>query len=288
MANSSVIQNMIQSINTLSLSSPVYNVLYENTNTIFDICINQVDTFNQIKQIDDNSNFAYDIYWSNDPANHINVVENIEKLHIHNIIYFRNLSNKNVKKEDKFLIQNRFRSSIQIAQNKNTQADWHMNKNSFILEYGIPKLIINENLRNSSILVINTINSKNLTQMFNAIKEYWPDSYMLTNVKKFSYNELCNIMQKYKICIETYDAYNILLAMANGCRVVSTINPDNEDILMIPNYNSIIDHLTKQLIQYDKNLFNHSDYITTKYCFNKFSTSINNIIQSILPTPVII
>lgn len=290
MSRSHIIQNIIQSLFTISSDEPIINVLYEDTDSIFDIAIKQSKNLSIFFRSNNMPYLSYDLYWSNEPTHYISSVGDIQSQHIHDIIYFRNMSESNVKKEDKFLIQNRFGSSFQIARNQHIQADWHMNKHSTTLEYGIPNTNLDKNAnRDGSIIVLNTHGNKSLEQLYYTIKQNWPDTYMLTDIKNHNYSQICDIVQKYRICIETQDTYNVLFGMANGCRVVSTINHDNEDICTVSSFDNIIQTIKLELDNYNNYpSFENSQHILNKYSFDKFEQSLFHIIRNILSTSVVI
>lgn len=289
MSYSTVTHNIIQSLFTLSDSDAIAYVLYDDTNSIFDKAIRECEKLCVVSHNNFNPNISYDIYWSNDPTGHTSHVEQVKKSHLHDVVYFRNPSEQAIKKEDKFLIQNRFRLSYQISRTRYIQNDWNIEKQAPILEYGIPNVNLDDSNRDKSVILLNTTNNKNIINLYGQILKYWPDATMLNNIQDMDYQTICEVLQKHKLCIEIQDSYNILFGIANGCRVLSMNNQDNADICLLSEIDSLIPQIREQLLHYEEYpREKNSRAILDKYNFSVFEMSTYQLIRSILQTPVII
>lgn len=291
MSYSIITNNIIKPIISLSSDSPVIHVLYEKSGSMIDNIIAGCDGLCLIPNQKDVDLLSYDLYLTTNPIFYSSYIVNVKQRHIHDLVYFMHDSPSDVKKEDKFLIQDKLSKSNKICKDNNIKTDWHIRDTTPILEYGIPEAMLSDKQK-KSVVVLNTHNNKTIEMIYRDIKHHWPDSLMLSDISDLSYDEIYSILQEYCICIELQDNYNIGVAIANGCRVITNRTSEFNDYTFVSKFNdisNILQNIKDQLNYYENydNLKASRD-ITKKYSFSEFSKNIYSIIIDTIRKPVLL
>jgi len=228
----------------------------------------------------------YDLYFHDKPEEFTFIADQINQEYLHSLVYVRNPPPHGIKKEDRFLIQQKLSKSHVVFQNENLRDSWFGNSNRFsILEYGIPLLDIGTHNRNS-IIVLNYNQSHNLKLLYHNVKQNFPDAAMLESIDSMSYLDICYILQQYKVCITAGDNYNTLCAVANGCKVFSNDLVPNIEYTYFNDLNDII-KLIHKAVQ-DHHTIGKLDNIAKYYSIDNFNNTFTSILNNILRKPIIL
>lgn len=286
MSNSQIVYNILKPIMSIKNNSHPY-IFYESQDSIFDSVFRSlcdVVTYTHQHYL---HTMTLDAYWTNNPTQHTTQIDQIKQLHIPDIIYFRESPPSNIKKEDKFLIQNKFAESSQICRNSSIKQHWGSNS-TMMLEYGVPNLSIVKE-PSKSIALINTRKQKNLYLLHKQIQQYWPDVGMIDDVSNQNIEQISGNLQEYKLCISAEDDYNILFGVANGCRVLSNKIIDHCDYLLFDNMEQLLDGVSASIREYPNyNRTLHSQNVIKHYNMDIFKTYMSHYIKQIIRKPVLL
>lgn len=289
MQNSCITHNILESVYHKLDDDRIINLLYDWNNTIFDL----VFLGNPYVHIDHkpNPNIGYVAYWTSNPIAYTSIADNIKSLHIHDIIYYRDNPGANIKKEDKFLLQNKFVRSTQICRNSNIGSLWTIN-NIIPLEYGVPDLtnqIDYSKPRGGSVVVMNTQKLKSINILYKYIQQYWPNAVMIEDIPNTGLQGIVDTIKNYKVCIAAEDSYNILFGVAAGCAVLSNKSIGNVPCYEFIDMPSLLEGINSSIKTYD------SDHIQQlipellqQYNLNVFYTHIKQYVLSCISNPVIL
>jgi len=282
-------QNILKPIFTITEHGngvPVY-VSYDYNNSIFDKSLEKCEKLLIVPDSALNHLLiGYDIYWTNNPSMYASNKNHIKHLCINDLIYYRHTAAHDVKKEDKFLIQNNLASSYKIFRNLSIKNSWHINEESPIVEYGIPlpKQISNKNRK--SVLFVNYQNNHIVNTLYKNLIHTWPDAGMLNSINELSYDNLCSIAQQYCVLVDFQDDYNVLFGMINGCSVISSHNLEKCDHTVLYDLNQLTSIISQQLEIYkNKDIDKQIENINTNYSFEKFNQEILSHIYHIIRKP---
>ncbi len=262
----------------------------KDTNSIMFKAIEEYAEYNIVKYQDTNNVIDYDIYLTTNPEEYMSSLDTIKINHLHDFIYITNPPAKNIKKEDRFLIQQKLSWSNIIFRNKHIKALWFPDDtNTEFLEYGIPDLERTQYIDKHSVIVINYNQSHNINLLYYNIRQQFPDAVMLTSIDKLSYSQICTILQEYKICITSGDSYNVLCAAYNNCIVFSTEQCEGVNSVNISSFDEIFDLIPPTLHKYNQAYQEKiSNNLLKQYSFDTFSHNFSHISNNILRKPVII
>lgn len=285
MSNSYIVSNILEPIFSHINNTPP-SVLYDFNNSLFDavFCANpNLHVYTQLSQVN-----SYCAYWTNNPVSYTSDIDLIRKLHIQDMIYFRDLPSANIKKEDKFLIQNRIESSCKLYQNTSVKNGWTINS-GYELRYGVPIFLTNHSpdSRDSSVVVINTQNLKSINLLYQHIKQYWPDAQIINNLPSSNIYDVANILQKYKVCIAPEDNYNILMGLSSGCITLSNKHIDHCEYVLFIDLPSLLENINTSINNYAKyDPLNNIDIISRFYSIDIFYDSILTYIKTHILNPI--
>lgn len=292
MSNSSIVNNIIYPIKSLLTDNPTFYIIIDEISSIFDKVIALCDHIAIIPQKGASEYISYNIYWSSNPTNHVSNLGVAQHKHIQDIIYFRDAANQHVKKEDKFLIQNKLSRSNKIVRNPTIQSSWHMKGHVNILEYGVPNITINDNQSRKSLLFINLSQNKTIDLIYQDIKRFIPDTDILNNIKDMSYIDIARQLQEYKVCVEMEDSYNILAAVASGCRVLSNKKIDHcESVLLdsISNIEALLHLIKAELSNYGQYDYKQAaEKVISSYNFEIFENQLYQYLLDFLRKPFLL
>lgn len=288
MSNSQIVYNLLKPIVTMSNSETHPSIYYESQSSIFDLLISELPNLCIYSDPKHLHTVSFDAYWTNNPTQHTSNIDSIKTLHIPDIIYFREMPANSIKKEDKFLIQNKFANSNQIYRNDFIKQHWSMNSD-MILEYGVPAISLSESKPTKTMVLINTKKQKSLYILYKQIQQYWPSIEILDNIDSYSIDQLANKLQEYQLCIAAEDDYNIVFSVASGCRVLSNKNIDSCDYILFDNLENMLDSIAKALDNYQHyNRIEAAKQVTKYYNIDIFSTHIYNYVMQTIRKPVLI
>lgn len=285
MSNSHIVSNILEPIFSYINNTPP-NVLYDFDNSLFDtvFCANpHLHVYTQLSLVN-----SYCTYWTNNPVSYTSNIDMIRKLHIQDMIYFRDLPSANIKKEDKFLIQNRIENSCKLYQNTSVKHSWTIN-GGCELGYGVPVFLTDNSpdYRDSSVVIINTQNLKSINLLHQHIKQYWPDTHIINDLPSSNIYDIASILQKYKVCIAPEDNYNILIGLSSGCITLSNKHIDHCEYVPFIDLPSLLENINASISNYRKyNPLNNIDIISRLYNIDKFYDSILAYIKTHILNPI--
>jgi hypothetical protein len=181
---------------------------------------------------------SYDIYWNNNPVEYISDIDKYKNDHLSDIVFFHEFPENNLKKEDKFLLQNRLRGSFKIYTNMSFKNSWSINDGRYI-KYCIPDMKTNIESERKSVVILNMNNDKSGEFLYSHIKQQFSDTTILQDISKMSYNDITNVLQQHNICISFKKSFDSLVALSCGCEVLSSSMIEEEGITHIEDFNNI-------------------------------------------------
>jgi hypothetical protein len=275
---------------SLSNDYPLY-IGTNNTDSIFAKALLEKTDCNIVDYNNQHNTFTYNLYFTDQPDMYVNTIDSIRSHHIHDMVYIRNYPSSNIKKEDRFLIQQKLSKSNIVFRNHQIRTSWfnQIEYNNTYLEYGIPNSNHVEYSDKNSVVIINYQKSNNLNILYYNLKQQISDVDVINSLEDLSYQQICYLLQKYKVCITAGDPYNILCAAVNGCVVFSPETIDGVDSVQIGDFNDIFALLPKYIADYniDINMI-RSQQIMKQYDFNIFTNQFKGIIKHTLRNPVIL
>jgi hypothetical protein len=264
------------------------SIYYESQSSVFDLLIGELPNLCVYSNPKHLHTVSFDAYWTNNPTQHTSHIDSVKQLHIPDMIYFREMPANSIKKEDKFLIQNKFANSNQIYRNDLIKQHWSMDSD-MALEYGVPAIPLSESKPTKSMVFINTRKQKSLYILYKQIQQYWPSIEILDDIDGYSIGELGSKLQEYQLCIAAEDDYNIAFSVASGCRVLSNRNMDSCDYIMFDNLENMLDSIAKELDNYQHyNRIEAAKQVVKHYDIDIFSTRIHRYIMQTIRKPVLI
>jgi hypothetical protein len=288
MQKSFVTNNLIKAAVSNISQSKNLNILYVKSNTFFDVLLGQIDNIclTELSKVEENVlySFSYDFFISNNPIEYSDLLPTIKSFHLKDIVLFHSLPDSSIKKEDKFLIRQTFKNSRTISIKDNIKNSWEI-PNSIVVKYGIPKLDnLNISLQNKkSVVLLNLEKSRSIDMLYHHIKNYIPDVDMIKDISSYSLEELYNILNQYKVCIDIKSEINCLISIYCGCKTISSANMSESGALVLSDYNNIIEILNKEIGSYslEESLQNQKT-ILEKYNFEVFNNSFLSIFNDLI------
>jgi hypothetical protein len=293
MSYSPIIQNIIQPL--LSLSSKDtknINVLYDYRNSVFDKFISKYlemslihkDTYPVTREI-----LSYDIYWDNNPVEYITNINSYKNQHMLDIVFFHEYPEAVLKKEDKFLLQNRLQDSLVIYTNKLFKQEWAIYDGKYI-PYGIPDVKVDLERPRKSIVLMNIDNGSRSGELLYAhIKHQFPDATMIQSISDMSYDNITDILSQHTVCITLKKSFDSLVALSCGCDVLSSSLLSEDGIVYIEDFNKInlmIDSALKN--RNTKIVEERISNLIKKYDLEIFQNEIYNTIRNRMRKPFIL
>jgi len=292
MSYSPIMQNIIHSLVSLSSKDTRdINVLYDNRNSIFDkFVIKYLDlsfvnkeAYSSTREI-----LSYDIYWNNSPVEHISNLHEYKSQHISDIVFFHEYPEAMLKKEDKFLLQNRLQGSLQIYTNESFKAEWSINNGRYI-SYGIPDTKTDLAQLRKSVVLISTDIGKSGELLYSHIKYHFPDATLIQNISDMSYDDIVNVLKEHYVCITFKKPFDSLVALSCGCDVLSSSLLSENGLIHIEDFNKIHLMIESSLRDRKNEIIEQriSDLIK-KYDLEIFQNEIYNTIRNKIRKPFIL
>lgn len=287
MSNSQIVYNILKPIMSIYNGNSIPSIFYDSQDSILDIVIKQMCDVVVYSSPEYLHQIALDAYWTNNPTQYTTQIDHIRRLHIPDIIYFREHPPTNIKKEDRFLIQNKFAESSQIYRNHAIRQQWGGNSD-MMLEYGVPNTILDKT-PSKPIVLINTKKQRNLYLLHKQIQQYWQDIDIIDNIQYNSVEDISSKLQEYKLCIAAEDDYNILFGVASGCRVLSNKIIEDCEYLLFNDMEQLLDSISLSIREYQNyDRIKYSQSVIKQYNFDIFSTRIHHYIKQIIRKPVLL
>lgn len=292
MSNSQITQNIIHPVLSLLDKNSLLYIITDSSSSIFDKALETCQKLVILPQQNASPYVSYDALFSTDPTTHTTNISAYKDEHIRDIVYFRDIANNQIKKEDKFLIQNKLSKTNKILRNSAIQSSWHIKDNQEYIEYGIPRIEIKNISVKKSILFINTSNSKTIDVIYQDIKRHIPDADILGDITRMKYQDIADKLQQYKLCFDIEDSYNILAAVSNGCRVLSTKKIEHCDSFLLDsifNIENLLDLIKDELSSYSQyDWQNASKEVTSYYDFEIFEAKLYDCFIETLRKPFLL
>lgn len=292
MSYSPIMQNIIHQVFSLSSNnSKDINILYNYSHSIFDKFVTEYldmsflhkDTHRKAREI-----FSYDIYWDNSPVDYISNLETYKNDHILDIILFHEFPENALKKEDKFLLQNRLRDSLKIYTNSSFKNAWSINNGQYI-QYGLPDVAVNMELPRKSIILLNTDNGRSGEFLYSHIKQYFPDAMILQDISNISYGDITSLLQQYNVCVSFKKSFDSLVALSCGCDVLSSSMVEEDGVVNIEDFNKINLMIEASIKTRDIRIIKERiANLIKKYDLEVFQKEIYNTIRSRIRKPFIL
>lgn len=282
MQASSITSNIIKAC----LSTPKIHILNDNSQSLFDSYLSNIENILTFPINNANEQISYDLVLSNNPIGFSSKISDFLSLHINSIIYFHSKCPNNFKKEDKFLLKNSVANCYKIFANDVIMSSWGFEIDNFcsIIPYGLQSKDRNFN-KTRSVVVLNMNNNPSVEMLFNHIKETFKDAIMVNS--SYHYNDILSHIAESAVCIEAESYYNIITAIAHGCSVISSADYVLEDgLLHIKSYDNILQDIHHALQSYDSaQILKYQQNILNKYSHANFLKSFNQKIEAIRREP---
>jgi len=266
-------------------------ILYDYSNSIFDkFLIKHLDMsfMYESEYIRTRGMFCYDIYWNNDPVQYTSNASFYKSEHILDMIFFHESPDPALKKEDKFLLQNRLGDSFKIYTNESLKSEWSIDNGKYI-PYGIPKVKIDFDQPRKSVVLLNPNNAKSVDILYSYVKKYFPDAGIINIDQNISYEKIISTLKEYNICISIKKTFDSLIALSCGCDVLSSSVPEEEGIINIDDFNKIhlIIESTLKIRNVDK-IKDRISFLAKKYDLVKFQDEIYDTIINRIKEPLLL
>lgn len=281
MNNSTAAQNILHKLLDNSIK-----IIYDFSDSLFDKLLLDLNielySENNINLLDIN----YDCYMSNNFLRYSTQNNYIKNFHIPSIVFIHEFLNAKFKKEDKILLNNNLHSCFKLIMHDSLSQNWDFLSNKVTtINYGFKALDIDRSKNRNDILIINTKNNHNINLIYQHIKNKYPKSMMLTDLKNKQWSEIYDIISSYKIFIDEGFIINQLIAAYCGCFIVTpTISYDRyiNGSFGINDFSQLFNIIDPIIKSYNINDYNTQiDYIKSKYTFETFEKNIQNILQTI-------
>jgi hypothetical protein len=292
MSYSPIIQNIVHPLFSLSSQDTRdISVLYDHRNSMFDkfiekyidISLTHKNSYEIIQKI-----LSYDVYWDNNPVEYISNYHTYKDQHILDIVFFHDWPENVLKKEDKFILQNRLQNSLQIYTNESFKNEWTINNGKYI-PYGIPDTRISLEQPRKSVVLINTDNGRSGEILYSHIKQYFPDAGMMHDISVMSYDNIIDSLREFSICITLKKSFDSLIALSCGCDVLSSSFLSENGVTHIEDFNQI--HIMIESALNSRNLEiikQRTRDLIKKYDLEIFQSEIYNTIRNRIRKPFIL
>ena len=267
------------------------NILYQNSNTIFDHIIKRVEG---IKIIDANDqllyNNIYHFYASNNYLDYSNSVDKIKNLQLNGVVFFHNYIDSNFKKEDKFILQSALKNTYKIMMSEDLYNHWKMPELSTQIKYGLPKIEFKNSPHKKSVVVLNSKKNPQMSSLFQNLNRVFSDSALLENLETYSLENLTNIISGFKVCIDIDSQINNLFSLYCGCQAIGSSVLKETNYTRINTFENIDNVIREKIANFDSKIIDedNSKNLSDKYSFDEFSTNLKNSFSRIKMEPFIL
>lgn len=259
------------------------NVLYDSHHSVFDLIMKSLE----IAIVDINyahSDMWYNVLVSNNPieftTRHINVSKSS---HINSVIFFHDTIPKQLKREDILILHQQISNCIKICTDSTLLSSWLPQDDKWkTVNYGIPYIDPISKEKTIDFIVLNFNNNQNIINVYDKLKNSVSTNSLILNQLPEDLEQLYDILDKTKVCIDFEKRINSLIAASRGCfNITSYDNNLIEYYETIDNLSIIDNILTNCLHQIDQNKIQKQiDIIKEKFQFEIFAKNIEDIIIS--------
>lgn len=276
--------NILRNIAYKAIVNDITSILYSPANSSFDLIMGNIEDILLSNKDCDHYSY-YDMYIGSDPLDHIqNTQSKVHNLQILDLLWFHSPPPSNLKIEDLALIKNQLNKlTVKIFPSANIAAKWGYSDSVTIIPYGLPENTLDIN-KTEKVVLLNLSNDKGIDQLHTYLKQIVPDIHIINNIKNFqSINELYAILNKYKVCIDIYNSFNILAAINCGCKCITATEQHEEligvtRILNYQNLASVIESLLNDPMS-SEDLLHNTKFLQDHYSIDIFHKNINKIIS---------
>ena len=256
------------------------NIQFTTSHTLYDSTLTHLSDpyINLIPSSLEDHCIESQILFINDPIDMVHKDKYFSSIINNKVIFFHDDKILRMKKEDLFLFREQIAKYIKFTFDPKICS---IITDAVPIQYGFKSNNTISKNRDKSIIFLG--NEQNIDMIaYNHIKQIYNDIDFI-NIEKVITKDISNILNNYKVCISMSSMYNSLLAAANGCFVISSIE-DNKDILYYQKVNSFEEILQK--LSLILNNYNHeyhkqiSDSILQKYDYSVFVKNITNIVKT--------
>jgi hypothetical protein len=231
---------------------------------------------------------SYNIYWDNHPVEYIGNSQTYRDQHILDMVFFHELPENALKKEDKFLLQNRLQNSLKIYTDESFKNEWTINNGKYI-PYGIPDTDVSLQELRKSVVLLNVDNGRSGEILYSHIKNYFPDAEMIQDISTMSYDNIIDSLKRFNICITLRKSFDSLVALSCGCDVLSLSLLSENGVTHIEDFNQI--HIMIESTLKNRNIEKikqRTSDLIKKYDLEIFQNEIYNTIRNRIRRPFIL
>jgi len=255
-------------------------IKFSKSNSLYDSCLNNSNDryINFIPYSLSDSCLDAQVLFINDPIELINNEQYFNTTILNKIVFFHDDRILKMKKEDLFLFRQQLSKYTKFTFDHRVCS---VINDAYPLNYGFKSPSNISQSRNKSIVFLG--NEQNIDMVVhNQIKQIYSDIDFI-NIDKVSNTDISNTLTNYKVCISMNSIYNNLLAAANGCFIISSLE-DNHEIPFyqkVSSFEEVLDKLSLTLKNYK--IEDHakiSSSIVQKYDYSVFVNTISNIVKN--------
>jgi hypothetical protein len=292
MLYSTITKNIIKTAKTSTDERESISIFYNGYSPVFDAVLKEskkINIFYDTISSTDESLFGYDLYWNNNPLVHTERIDYVKFRHLKDVVFFHEFPDANLKKEDRFLINQALINSIKICPDDMIQKAWGLSS-SYHISYGLPKTTNSVSGKTNSVGIITHHKNDNQVEILNS---YLKQSSISSDIVKFdeyaSWDEISEKLNPYKICIVLTNHIDILASLSCACKVITPISLKENYVANITDFSNIIE-LTKKLLEsYDHtDAQNNREKIINKYSFEEFEIKILALLKQIIKEPFLL
>lgn len=245
------------------------NIIYLDSGSLFDRVFvdslpHNVFVHKSIPDVDFNLT-TYDLCISSDPIYYSQNQAVMNALQIPAMIMVHNNPISTIKKEDKFLIGKYLNNTKKIFFDIDIANNWAIGYDA-IVEYGFPAIDTETtNDKTSSVIVVNTNNSKQIKVLYQLIKTKYGDCNMISYADFSKTNDIIKEISKYKIAVSIQNTYDSIMCDLAGCYTITTQPSRYADFCIVSDFNKIDSIISEQLMtkhQHKYNIFRNTKDMT--------------------------
>ena len=293
MRYSTITNNIIKSAKISSNKEETLNILYNSYSPVFDSILKECQSFNLIDDTlsdKDKELFSYNLYWCNNPLNYLDRRDHIKFQHLKDIAFFHEFPESNIKKEDKFLLQNSLENCIKVCPNTDIQKSWGLNS-AYEIQYGLPEANLSKgkDIRpRKSVILIDHNDSHQVKLLARYLQQQFPDC-LIFKPNNSSWQDISSTLNEYKICIVFNSYIDILAALSCSCQVISPLSLDEQYVATTTDFSNIIETVMSLIGSYNiSDATDHSVMIQNKYSFVGFQQKLQGLLRQISKEPFIL
>jgi hypothetical protein len=227
------------------------NIIYLDNGSLFDRVFTEslphnVFVHKSIPDVDFNLT-TYDLCISSDPIYYSQNQSVINALQIPAMILVHNNPISTIKKEDKFLVGKYLNNTKKIFFDIDIANNWAIGYDA-IVEYGFPDISTETiNDKKSSVIVLNTNNSKQIKILHQVIKTKYNDCSMISYADFSNTDDIIKEISKYKIAVSIQNTYDSIMCDLAGCYTITTQPSKYVDFSIVSDFNKIDSIISEQL-----------------------------------------